>query len=78
MRFESIMRQTISDKMREANARGSSGTLPQHFSQPPSIPPVFVNQFRDIMAGERREAIAMSGNQLDAFTDLAESIDRTL
>ena len=72
------MRETISEEMREANARGFSGALPQHFSLPPSVFPDCVDQFRDIMARERRETNVMLGNQFEAFTDLAESRNRNL
>ena len=62
--------------MREANTRGSTGALPQHFSQPLPIPFDFVAQFQDMMARERKETTTMLGSQLEAITDLAESRDR--
>ena len=60
------------------NTKGSSGTLPQHSSQPPPIPSDFVAQFQNMMARERRETTTMLGRQFEAFTDLAESRDRNL
>ena len=68
----------MSVEMREAKINGSSGTLPQHSSQPPPIPFDFVAQFQDVMARESKETTTMLGSQFEAFTDLAESRDRNL
>ena len=45
----------MSEEMHEASASGSGGTLPHNFSQTASIPPDFVDQFRDMMVRERKE-----------------------
>ena len=75
---ESRLCDTMSVEMREANLRGSSGTLLQLSPQPPPIPVDFVAHFHDMMARERRETTTMLGSRLEAFTDLAESRDRNL
>ena len=78
VQVESRMRDTMPAEMREANMRGSSSTLPEHSSTPPSIPVDFLAQVQDMMARESREIATMLGSQFEAFTDFAESRDRNL
>ena len=75
---ETRLRDTMSAKMREANARSSSGTMPQPPPQQPSIPTDFVAQIQDVMIRERRETTTLLDNRLEAFSDLAENRDRSI
>ena len=75
---ETRLRDTMSAEMREANARSSSGTLPQLLPQPHPIPSDFVAQIQDMMARERRETTTMLDSRLDAFSDLAETRNRNI
>ena len=64
---ETRLRDTMSAEMREANARSSSGTMPQPPPQPPPIPTNCVAQIHDMMVRERRETTTLLDSRLDAF-----------
>ena len=51
---ESRLHDTMSAEMREANAKSSSGTMPQPPPPQPSIPVDVVAQIQDIIVRERR------------------------
>ena len=72
------LRDTMSAEMREANARSSKGTMPQTPPQQPPIPTDFVAQIQDMMIRERRETTTLLDSRLDAFSDLAETRDRSI
>ena len=72
---ETRSRDTMSAEMRAANARSSSGAMPQPPPQPPPIPIDFVAQIQDMMVRKRRETTTMLDSRLDALSDLAESRD---
>ena len=75
---EAKLRDTISVAKREAEARSSSGTLPQPPPQQPSIPVDVVARVQDIMVRERKETTSMLTSRLEAFSDLAENRERSI
>ena len=75
------LRVTMSAEMREANARNSSGTMPQPPPQQPPIPIDFVAQIQDMMVRERRETTTLLDSRLDVFffnKKMAETRDRNM
>ena len=75
---EARLRDMMSAEMREANARSSSGAMPQPPPPQPSIPVDFVAQIQNIVVRERGETTTLLDSRLEAFSDLAERRDRSI